>query len=771
MMSTLLRQSLLCAVLLLASQAHAQTSLARSSTSDTFAKTNRELVAKNPEGLGFALTFKDKQKQFQFHPGEIIRLELAFSSTLPETYTFNAANYDRSGRLDIDSFVVNKPDDVTDPLIDYYRGGLFGFMGGGLFGSFLLAKEPQLINYDLNEWIRFDKPGKYRLYVVSGRITKGKPFHSGATAVSAVSNVIEFEIVPANPEWERKTLSDVRAVLDSAEAKEDRRREACRVLRFLGTEGAIKESIRRYRGQDPTCDFQYDFGLLGAPRRAFAVAEMEAAINAPDQPITGGFLRTIAFLSYLSDHPNPLPDYPRENESEQKVWQSQMAQRRSAYDELVERYTGQLAMAVAQKQGAALALSLKTLVDFGGPGDSEIDRGRRQQLVPALARAFLDLPHEAQQSLLEYRWSELKDPAMLPVLRQLYQHPPDMHVLPAPFPGLALQRIYELAPDEGRQLILTELARPQLRVGIHVLRLLPDEELPELEDVIIERAINPREGFNQQETALALVNRYASAAALPRLRVAFENRIGNIACSSQESLLAYFLRADEDFGIEMLRKALTERKQTRCYANALTTAADTRMSPKLKELAIVSLDDKNEDVMAQAAAVLSSHGDAANKAKVKARIKQQLDQWRAEKRDPEKAISASNFLYVGSFAETLLNRYAHAVAWFTDEDELKELEDLCLTENCREQARIWAANAGTILTLHNAVGDEPPAFTLAQYDQLTLTELKTKLLQFPGKTTFTWQAEGGERNREDKLFNEIKDYVAGHEMKLVTKAN
>lgn len=767
MTSRLLRQSLLCAFLLLASHAQAQTSIGRSNAPNAFAKTHREWAAKNPEGLTFTLGLKDKQKQF--HVGEIIRLELSFSSALPDTYAFSTASYDRSGRLDIDGFVVNKPEDVTNPLDDYYRSGLFIFMGGGLSSSLSLGKEPQTISCDLNEWVRFDKPGKYRLYVVSGRVSKGKPYHSGSKVVLPASNIIEFEIVPADPEWERKTLSEARAVLDTGEAKEDRRRESCRVLRFLGTEAAIKESIRRYRGQDQTCDFEYDFGLLGTPRRAFALTEMEAAIDARDQPISGGFLRTIAFLSYLIDNPQPLPEYPRANEAEQMVWQLQMTQRREAYNELVQRYTDRLAMAVTQKQHAALALSLQTLVDFGRQANSDIDREQRHELVAALARVFLDLPREQQQNLLEYRWSELRDPAMLPVLRQLYQHPPDMNELPAPFPGLALQRIYELAPEEGRQLILSELARPQLRAGITVLGLLPDAELPELEDLIIERAINPKEGFNQQETALALVDRYASAAVLPRLRVAFENRIGNIACRSQESLLAYFLRADEDFGIEMLRKALASRKQTRCYANALSTAATTtRMSPKLKAFAITSLDDKNEDVMAQAAKVLSRYGDAANKVKVKARIKQQLEQWRAEKRDPDTEISASNSVQVGYFAETLLFDYADAVAWFTGEEELKELEELCLNEQCRQQVRTRSVSVGTRITFYNSVAEEPPTFTVAQYAQLTLTELKTKLLQFPTDTTFTWQSAGGERNRDDKLFNDIKDYLATQGMKLVS---
>jgi hypothetical protein len=334
---------------------------------------------------------------------------------------------------------------------------------------------------------------------------------------------------------------------------------------------------------------------------------------------------------------------------------------------------------------------------------------------------------------------------------------------------LALQRIYELAPEEGRQLILNEIARPQLRVSDKVLGLLPDAELSELEDTIVQRAINPKDGFNQEEAALGLVDRYASAAALPRLRVAFENQIGNIACRSQESLLAYFLRADEDFGIEMLNKALGAREKTRCYANALTSAVTAPMSPGLKQLVIDALDDKNEDVMSQAAEVLSTYGEAANKTKVKARIRQQLDQWRAEKRNPDADISSENSVQLGYFSQKLLYNYAHALAWFNSEAELREVEDFCPDEQCREQARIWTSSAGTEITFHGS-GDEnaKPSFRVAQYDQLTLADLKTKLAQFPNGSTFTWQSESGGPGREDELFNELKDYLAGHGMKLAT---
>ena len=209
-------------------------------------------------------------------------------------------------------------------------------------------------------------------------------------------------------------------------------------------------------------------------------------------------------------------------------------ERRREYNLVFEKYLERLAIAVKQKAGAAAAISTETLINLQIKGGSKTDEPRRKELAASLATVFVDLPLDTQRSLLEYRWQQIADPGLLPTLRQLYSHPPDMHVLPQPFPGLALQRIYELAPEEGRQLVLDEIRRPQLRVRASVLGVLPDKELPQLEETIVERAIKPKEGFNQEETALALVDRYASVAALPRLRAAFENQIGKMACLSQQ---------------------------------------------------------------------------------------------------------------------------------------------------------------------------------------------------------------------------------------------
>ncbi|HEU5235839.1 MAG TPA: hypothetical protein VFU37_01790, partial [Pyrinomonadaceae bacterium] len=117
--------------LLLSNCALAQTT-ANNQPEDSFLVKHRELLNNNPQNLSFTLRLKNNQNRF--HPGEIIPLELSFASNAPNTYVFDNASYDRSGRLNIDTFVVDPTEAAVDPLHDYFTGGLFMFMGGGLRG-------------------------------------------------------------------------------------------------------------------------------------------------------------------------------------------------------------------------------------------------------------------------------------------------------------------------------------------------------------------------------------------------------------------------------------------------------------------------------------------------------------------------------------------------------------------------------------------------------------------------------------------------------------
>jgi hypothetical protein len=141
--------------------------------------------------------------QREFHIGETIPLQLSFSSTVKNRYQINMAQYDRSGRMNYERFVVSPAHSAVDPLPPR-----MGFMGG-LTSFKFRGSEPWTIKLNLNEWVRFTQPGEYRLKIVSRRITARDPTSSlGVSSVTARSDEIRLKIVAADPVWQKQVFND-----------------------------------------------------------------------------------------------------------------------------------------------------------------------------------------------------------------------------------------------------------------------------------------------------------------------------------------------------------------------------------------------------------------------------------------------------------------------------------------------------------------------------------------------------------------------------------
>ena len=329
---------------------------------DSFISKHDQQRAQNPEGLLFTVRLKDNRKQF--HLGEIITLELSFAASKPETFILDAATYDRSGRLHSDDFVVDPGEGVVDPLTDYFDAQLHAFSAGGLRGIPDLRDKPYLITAELNEWKRIDQPGHYRLYVVSSRLGKKGSIanvFSGNQLGPVVSDVIEFDVLPADKKWATQKLSEAISALSKPE---EVHRSGCRTLRFLGTKAAATEMRKRFSGEDPICEWDYKFGLIGSPHRDFVIRDMENSISLREQPITSHYIRTLALLEFSKLKPE-IPPNPGEGDEEQtKQWRAQLDRRQRIYDDLCLNYARQLAMVTQLKQGQARVISLETLLDF-----------------------------------------------------------------------------------------------------------------------------------------------------------------------------------------------------------------------------------------------------------------------------------------------------------------------------------------------------------------------------------------------------------------------
>ena len=608
------------------------------------------------------LTLRLADGRSEFRPGEIITLELEFASAIPKRFAVDGATYDRSGRLTIDEFTIDRIDDVSDPMLDYFAS-IGGGPGGGIRGIGALGEKPFTVRLDLNEWFRFDKPGAYTLSVRSRRVTD-----ESATPHSILptqSNAISFMILPRDTEWEQAELDRARSIL-AAKSPPRGERPGCRLMRFLGTDAAAVEMVRHY-GLDTSggCDFEYMAGLFGAPNRTAIVRMMEQGLRAPDRPITRGYLRTLATLSVYLGHPEWRPVATRQTKG-RLIPGGELSKRSDLIDAAVAVYSDMLAAAMPTKSDRAGAITLAE--GLGRPGGLS-------PATPAspdqLAAVFLDLPAERQATVLGFQWRTIAGPAMIPALRRLVDAPSTNQ---ASVPDLALRRLAQLVPVEARPLILREIQHPRRGATLKTLGSLPDAELPELDDVL---AANFE--ASDSEIHAALVQRYATKKIEPRILASAGEKIGRMACSQQASILAYVLRVDEARGAQLLDRAMASRI-TGCW-RSLNWIADARMSPALEKRAIADLDGADPDGVIAAIQTLGRHGSPEALAPLRAAFQRWHATWngRQEELIYSRAVDRPN-----ARQAMVEDAFRQAIGagdnWLLRAEDVRELQSLCVTK-------------------------------------------------------------------------------------------
>jgi hypothetical protein len=725
----------------------------------------------NPPGVSF--TVRLKAGKTQFYQGELITIEMLFSSKLPDQYSLYGGTYDGSGRFETDGFHVDPANGVADPTAEYFRSARSFSMGGGLSpGPITLSEKPYIVERDLNELVRFDQPGHYRLYVTNSRVAKtvSQGRSKKVESLPATSNTIDFEILRPNPKWEKQQIQEAIAAIN---AKTHDARAACRTLRFMNSAAAESEMIRLYKAP---CEAEFQLGLVGSPRRGAVIEAMETELAAPDFPVTSNFVHTLSSLAFMNENSASLPDYPANDPEKIKTWQALAQKRRDAFDDISARYIRTLAATVTRKEKAARAITLNTLIEFASSnldekhqrGDGDID-----QLMGLMPDLFLDLPADRQSSLLTNFWRRLASPAMLPVLRQLVDRESTPRDSREEVRSIALRRLYQLAPDEGRAIILREMKRTPPRIRGYVLDILPDAELAEVDEMLEARlAKSPPD---QELEAVAdyshLIGRYATANSLSRVKPVAAKWIGKMACGPQASLLAYLLRVDPDYAAAAFEQGLAARGKgdTGCYRIQFEQVSRISPSPVLEEFAIQHLDDPDRPVAVQAIQFLGRRGSPAAEKPLWNSLERWHQQWQTRREEVQPQIV--NGMVAGEpaqFEVELVRALINGPGWFADSDKLKRIEELCLTPGSRAEVQS-ALHELDNHTIHIGLGpseDFPTFIQVGRFNAQSIGALKEKLSHMPKGTHFVWECFSTDADSEARLFQEMKNFLMDRGMTL-----
>ena len=190
------------------------------------------LIGADNRDVSLTIHFADGQTRF--HVGEVIPIELEFAAAIPDVYEMSTANYDRSGRLNMDQFHVAPAG--RDPLQNYYAGA--AIIGGGLSSSRMLGAEPQTMREELNEWVTSTIPDTHALYVTSGRVSCHMA--TGYEPLTLQSHTLEFDVIAADPAWQALQMNWASSILNDSGSETEQKHFALRTLRFLDTPASLQ---------------------------------------------------------------------------------------------------------------------------------------------------------------------------------------------------------------------------------------------------------------------------------------------------------------------------------------------------------------------------------------------------------------------------------------------------------------------------------------------------------------------------------------------------
>jgi hypothetical protein len=351
-----------------------------------------------------------------------------------------------------------------------------------------------------------------------------------------------------------------------------------------------------------------------------------------------------------------------------------------------------------------------------------------------------------QSNLLETRWSVIKSPAMLPVLREIYAHPPEPRVDP-PLQDTAVRRIYDLAPEEGRRIILSQIAAPDTYLRPATLNMLPDRNLPELNDVLAVR-------LEARQYVDLLILRYATGDIAQRVEKAYKRRNDEFDreklphCGSP--LLYYFLQYDPAFGEKELRSEMEKpAPYPVCYDIGFQFLSLDRnaYSPALERLAIEFLGSPKVPVKRGAAEVLGKYGSPA----AQKPLWDTLEYFRSWWKGQEEQLDEANGQEGLQFERALRIALARADGWTLQEEGLNRLLSLCSSKWCQQETKEWLSQAKSPVGIQIMPGPDGFHTAIAQYEVHSDEQLRRKIQQFSSGTVFRVFpfASGDNRARAD----------------------
>ncbi len=697
------------------------------------------------------LTIRLASDSTRFHVGEIIPIELSFSTSEPGAFICSSSDHDMLVRLGLEVFHVTPA--ARDPLEHYLPPA--DFPRDGIGEDIKLSDAPFTIEEDLNEYVAIDQPGHYSVYLTSTRVT---PVEHPKDRLALQSNLLEFEVIPADPAWVQQTLTyalntldansppDPAASSDNSQSSARGSQTALRTLRYLETPQSIHAMVRSLGRSQPTINTRWfeTAALAGYRDQALVVRELEQQVPAPDMVISHDYISILANLK-LDLENSPLQSRA-DNDSEQKKI---IAARSKRYFELTDALYRQTADLLPTKQGRARAESLYTLLvrDNDFIAKSHPLSGYAAQI---LAEEFPKLSPEQQFWLLHIHWKGMKTPAMVAPLVKLAQ---SSNMENLGLRDLVFSRLIDLDLSAATPVFLEEIRNPHLdgsRPGVRpaTFDLLPQEALPQFDSLLASRLT---QYGNLSGVDSHLIGRFGTKAIFFQVKAAYENAPADKRCKIEGGLLAYLLRYEPDYAVNQLKVARG------CAYDAFPTLLKIHRWKEVEPSVIAELNAPNTGRVSDAAHALSRYGDARAEQALWDRLRRFHAQWGENEREFSGRMDSP----VEQLERDLVRALIEGQSWLLTNEQIDQLRSVTIGDEALRDLGHW--KSPVYLNLEFVAGQWEGR--VGQSRHIGLKLVCAKLAQYPAGTAFTFEIEGPP-DQIDAARSALFDTAATHSLQI-----
>ena len=613
------------------------------------------------------LVLADKKSIYRI--GKPIRLVLELTADR-DGYT---ADTIPDGTNPISDSIFVSPDSGVSHWLDELLSGGRGFRD--YFTQVNLSNTPTTVEILLNDSIRIDRAGRYSVKVTTRRVS----FRSGSPEykppLTLTTNEVTFEVQSMSDADEESEVKRVSELIDAAHGWQAEE-QAARELAYLTGDVSAREKVRRFLTSDGRSGNYYGQiynGLFISRNRPLVLQQLEAAMRDPETSVTSGLLGSVTKLRLLRERAGialkPTTAMSPHNPN---------ADPRLA--EIQDTYVTELAAGLLKRTGKSQTTTAMTIL-MHLPKDAQAKSALLGEVRRLLLQQFDSLHPFDQEYLLRQYWDQLRDPSLLPSIKQMLS---SKGLASKNVHDTALKRLIEIAPEEARSFVVSEIIDPTSMVDYEILRSLSDASLPETDASLLEQLRRFSSSTRSYEVTYlkqkaSLAARYATVGIYQELMELYQQNGAKWPLEVRACLLAYFARHNENEALPLIEQVLAGIEPGQDF-NFLPDLTRLYYSNGIDGVLRKRLESDEPRAVSTSAWLMSKYGPAGDQQVIETRLERWRKDWGI------RAAEAQTNLQ-GTAEREMVMALLSAKSWKASPERAKEFEQSCITELCRQNFR------------------------------------------------------------------------------------